>query len=131
MALRILHSIANQAPAERAFSQMNMIHNKLRNRLGNEKTNVLIYIRINEQVLRRKDTQTKRLRLPPRELQQQTQQEQEEEDADDVVARGLDYGNDRKDSDRRGELGANNNKSPSTRVSGGSTTPATARHRQS
>jgi hypothetical protein len=39
--------------SERAFSAMNLIHIKLRNRLGVEKSNMLIYIYMNQRVLDR------------------------------------------------------------------------------
>jgi len=39
--------------SERAFSAMNLIYTKLRNRLGVEKSNMLIYIYMNQRVLDR------------------------------------------------------------------------------
>jgi hypothetical protein len=46
-------AIANSVALERAFSAMNLIHTKLRNRLGVEKANMLIYIYMNQRVLDR------------------------------------------------------------------------------
>jgi len=40
-------------PSERAFSILNLVYNKLRNRLSNDRVNKLQYIYINERVLRR------------------------------------------------------------------------------
>ena len=37
--------------SERAFSAMNLIHTKLRNRLGAEKANKLVYIYMNQRIL--------------------------------------------------------------------------------
>jgi hypothetical protein len=39
--------------SERAFSAMNLIHTKLRNRLGAEKANKLVYIYMNQRILDR------------------------------------------------------------------------------
>jgi hAT family C-terminal dimerisation region len=50
-AKRILNSIGNSVPSERAFSTMNFIYSKNRNRLSIEYINKLIYIYINVQVL--------------------------------------------------------------------------------
>jgi hypothetical protein len=47
LAVRIFEAIANSVASERAFSAMNLIHTKLRNRLGAEKANKLIYIYMN------------------------------------------------------------------------------------
>jgi hypothetical protein len=46
-------NIANSVAQERAFSAMNLIHSKLRNQLGSEKANELIYIYISPRVLDR------------------------------------------------------------------------------
>ena len=89
IALRIFHSVANQAAAERAFSQMNLIQTKLRNRLSNEKANQLLYIRINESVLRRVKTNAVRRRLPPREREAAEQVEMEEQLQEDVAAEDM------------------------------------------
>jgi hypothetical protein len=51
LAIRIFTAIANSVASERAFSAMNLIHTKLRNRLGVEKANKLIYIYMNQRVL--------------------------------------------------------------------------------
>ena len=51
--VRIFKAIANSVASERAFSAMNLIHTKLRNRLGTEKSNILIYIYMNQRVLDR------------------------------------------------------------------------------
>ena len=53
LAVRIFKAIANSVASERAFSAMNLIHTKLRNRLGVEKANMLIYIYMNQRVLDR------------------------------------------------------------------------------
>jgi hypothetical protein len=53
LAVRIFEAIANSVASERAFSAMNLIHSKLRNRLGTEKANKLIYIYMNQRVLDR------------------------------------------------------------------------------
>jgi hypothetical protein len=53
LAVRIFEAIANSVASERAFSAMNLIHTKLRNRLGAEKANKLIYIYMNQRILDR------------------------------------------------------------------------------
>jgi hypothetical protein len=53
LAVRIFKAITNSVASERAFSAMNLIHTKLRNRLGVEKSNMLIYIYMNQRVLDR------------------------------------------------------------------------------
>lgn len=53
LAVRIFTAIANSVALERAFSAINLIHTKLRNRLGVEKANMLIYIYMNQRVLDR------------------------------------------------------------------------------
>jgi hypothetical protein len=42
--------------SERAFSAMNLIHSKLRNRLGSIKAYMLIYIYMNQRVLDRNNS---------------------------------------------------------------------------
>jgi len=51
LAVRIFEASANSVASERAFSAMNLIHSKLRNRIGAEKANKLIYIYMNQRVL--------------------------------------------------------------------------------
>jgi hypothetical protein len=46
-ARRVLSSIANSVPSERAFSNMNYIHSKLRNQLSVERANKLQFIHMN------------------------------------------------------------------------------------
>jgi hypothetical protein len=46
-ARRVLTSIANSVPSERAFSNMNYIHNKLRNQLDVERANKLQFVHMN------------------------------------------------------------------------------------
>jgi hypothetical protein len=53
LAVRIFEAIANSVASERAFSAMNLIHTKLRNRLGAEKANKLVYIYMNQRILDR------------------------------------------------------------------------------
>jgi hypothetical protein len=50
-AKRLLTTIGNSVPSERAFSTMNYIHSKIRNRLSVEKADMLQYIFINSRVL--------------------------------------------------------------------------------
>jgi hypothetical protein len=50
-AKRLLTTIGNSVPSERAFSTMNYIHSKIRNRLLVERANKLQYIFINSRVL--------------------------------------------------------------------------------
>jgi hAT family C-terminal dimerisation region len=53
LAARIFGTIANSVASERAFSAMNLIVTKLRNRLSPEKANKLIFIYMNQRVLDR------------------------------------------------------------------------------
>ncbi len=56
LAVRIFEAIANSVISERVFSAMNLIHSKLRNRLGSIKAYILIYIYINQRVLDRNNS---------------------------------------------------------------------------
>jgi hAT family C-terminal dimerisation region len=53
LAVRIFKTIANSVASERAFLAMGLIVTKLRNRLGPEKADKLIFIYMNQQVLDR------------------------------------------------------------------------------
>jgi hypothetical protein len=53
LAVRMFKTIANSVASERAFSAMGLIVTKLRNRLGPDKANKLIYIYMNQRVLDR------------------------------------------------------------------------------
>jgi len=53
LAVRIFKTIANSVASERAFSAMGLIVTKLRNRLGPEKADKLIFIYMNQRVLDR------------------------------------------------------------------------------
>jgi hypothetical protein len=56
LAVRIFEAVANSVASERAFSAMNLIHSKLRNRLGSIKAHMLIYIYMNQRVLDRNNS---------------------------------------------------------------------------
>jgi hypothetical protein len=56
LAVRIFEAIANSVASERAFSAMNLIHSKLRSRLGSIKAHMLIYIYMNQRVLDRNNS---------------------------------------------------------------------------
>ena len=47
LAVRLFSSIANSVPSERAFSAMNYIHNRYRNRLTAENAEMLIFVFMN------------------------------------------------------------------------------------
>lgn len=51
IATRIFETIANSVPSERAFSCMNLVHSKQRNRLGPLKVAKLVYIYMNQRTL--------------------------------------------------------------------------------
>lgn len=51
LARRLASTIANSVPSERAFSTMNLIHSKLRNRLLPDRVEKQIYIHINRRIL--------------------------------------------------------------------------------
>ena len=51
LSVQVFEAITNSIVSERAFSAMNLIYTKLRNRLGNEKADKLIYIYINQCIL--------------------------------------------------------------------------------
>jgi hAT family C-terminal dimerisation region len=53
IAIRLMSTPATSVPSERAFSILNLVHNKLRNRLSTERVDKLQYIYINERVLRK------------------------------------------------------------------------------
>lgn len=56
LGVQIFEAVANSVASERAFSAMNLIHNKLRNRLGSKKAHKLIYIYMNQRVLDRNNS---------------------------------------------------------------------------
>jgi len=47
LAVRLFSGIANSVPSERAFSAMNYIHNRYRNRLTAENAEMLIFVFMN------------------------------------------------------------------------------------
>ena len=53
IAVRLMSTPATSVPSERAFSILNLVHTKLRNRLSIERVDKLQYIYINERVLRK------------------------------------------------------------------------------
>ena len=53
LADRVLHTLANSVPCERAFSALNQLHTKTRNLLTPERVNKLLYIQINSRTLGR------------------------------------------------------------------------------
>ena len=57
IANRVFGCIANSVPAERAFSSMNFIKNKLSSRLNSDKLNMWAFIYINSRVLKRLEEQ--------------------------------------------------------------------------
>ena len=57
IARRLWSTTANSVPSERAFSTMNYIHSRLRNRLTPERANKLQYIYINERAIRSLEAQ--------------------------------------------------------------------------
>ena len=48
-----MSTLCSSVPSKRAWSILNLVHNKLRNRLSNDRVDKLQYIYINERVLRR------------------------------------------------------------------------------
>ena len=53
LAIRMLKTIANSVPSERAFSALKATHTITRNRLTAERVNKLLFIQINQRVLKR------------------------------------------------------------------------------
>ena len=53
LALRIFSTPSNSVPSERAFSVMNFLHSKARNRLESERVDKLTYIYINTRIFHR------------------------------------------------------------------------------
>jgi hypothetical protein len=51
LVIRILTTIANSVPSERAFSTMKLQHTKLRNRLVPSRVDKLVFIHINQRIL--------------------------------------------------------------------------------
>jgi hypothetical protein len=50
-ALRLFSCLANSVPSERSFSHQNYIHNKVRNRLSQEKADMLTFVYYNSRAL--------------------------------------------------------------------------------
>jgi hypothetical protein len=76
LADRVLHTLANSVPCERAFSALNQLHTKTRNALTPERVNKLLYIQINSRTLRR-DALVGKL------LEDENEDEDEDEDEDE------------------------------------------------
>jgi hypothetical protein len=53
LCLRLFHALANSVPSERAFSSRNLVHSRLRNRLGPERADKLCFVHINRRILHR------------------------------------------------------------------------------
>jgi hypothetical protein len=80
LADRVLHTLANSVPCERAFSALNQLHTKTRNALTPERVDKLLYIQINSRTLRR-DALVK-------ELPEDEDEDEDEEEEDDLVVDG-------------------------------------------
>jgi hAT family C-terminal dimerisation region len=78
LADRVLHTLANSVPCERAFSALNQLHTKTRNALTPERVNKLLYIQINSRTLRRDALAGKILR----------DEDEDEDEEDDLVVDG-------------------------------------------
>jgi hypothetical protein len=76
LADRVLHTLANSVPCERAFSALNLVHTKTRNALTPERVNMLLYVQINSRTLRRDPLVEKLL------------EDEDEDEDDDLVADG-------------------------------------------
>ena len=61
LALRLLGTVTNSVPSERAFSTLRLQHSKLRSRLRPDRLNKLVFIYINSRVLQRSYTDIHRL----------------------------------------------------------------------
>jgi hypothetical protein len=70
-ARRLCNTVANSAAAERAFSQMNLQHTKVRNRLEPHRVEKLLFVQINKRQFR-----TER---PPEVAQESLLQEEDNE----------------------------------------------------
>lgn len=71
LATRIFNTAANSVPSERAFSAMNFIHSRIRNRLKTDRADMLLFIYMNIRALRpsmRKPMSSTPLNKPPYEL---------------------------------------------------------------
>jgi hypothetical protein len=76
LADRVLYTLANSIPCERAFSALNQLHTKTRNALTPERVNKLLYIQINSRTLRRDALVGKLL------------EDEDEDEEDDLVVYG-------------------------------------------
>jgi hypothetical protein len=85
LADRVLHTLANSVPCERAFSTLNQLHTKTRNALTPERVNKLLYIQINRRTLRR-DALAEKLLEDEDEDEEDDLMVDEEEDATFVTA---------------------------------------------
>jgi hypothetical protein len=82
LADRVLYTLANSIPCERAFSALNLLYTKTRNALTPERVNKLLYIQINSRTLRRKASVEKL-------LEDEDEDENEDEDKEnDLVVDG-------------------------------------------
>jgi hypothetical protein len=64
----LITSVANSVPSERAFSTMNYIHSKLRNRLSVERADKLQYIYMNSRALDKINHHSKHLEVTEADL---------------------------------------------------------------
>jgi len=76
LADRVLHTLANSVPCERAFSALNQLHTKTRNALTPERVNKLLYIQINSRTLRRDA------------IAEKTLEDEDEDEEDELVVDG-------------------------------------------
>jgi hAT family C-terminal dimerisation region len=80
LADRVLYTLANSVPCERAFSALNQLHIKTRNALTPERVNELLYIQINSRTLRRDALVGK--------LLEDENEDEDEDEEDDLVVDG-------------------------------------------
>jgi hypothetical protein len=76
LADRVLHTLANSVPCERAFSSLNLLQTKTRNALTPERVNKLLYVQINRRTLGRDALAGKLL------------EDEDEDEEDDLVVDG-------------------------------------------
>jgi hAT family C-terminal dimerisation region len=76
LAYRLQHTLANEVPSERAFSVMKLLKSKTRNKLNDERTNMLLFIQMNLRVLSRSHKNT--------EQTNQSESESEAEEDEDT-----------------------------------------------
>jgi hypothetical protein len=89
LACRFNQTLCSSVPSERGFSAMKLIHSQMRNRLAEDRVDKLIYIHMNQRVLRRKPKKKRDLTKTSLGGPQREEWDIEDDEDDEIEARML------------------------------------------